>query len=118
MIYYTQCVKLHTECTSSLGVCEKTMCNKSLDWCKNNIFFITYTLSLKVHLVCVNCDFIILCIFTHTECTYTQCICIQNMLFLHPSHDLITLCIFTHTECTQCVVLHTVCNYEMYIHTL
>ena len=40
-----------------------------------------YTLSVKLHSVCVNCDFI-------------------------------TLCIFTHTECTQCVVLHTVCNYE------
>ena len=44
---------------------------------------------------------------------YTQCIRIQNVLFLHPSHEFIALRIFTHTEYTQCVVLQTVCNYEI-----
>ena len=68
--------------------------------------------------VCKNTQCNKITVHTHRVYFYTQCIRIQNVLFLHPSHDFITLCIFTHTECTQCVVLHTVCNYEMYIHTL
>ena len=49
-------------------------------------------------------------VHTHQVCFYTQCIRIQNVLFLHPSHEFIALHIFTHTEYTQCVVLHTECN--------
>ena len=72
MIFYTHCVKLHTECKSTIGVCKKTQCNKSLDGCKNNTFCVyRYTLSVKVHSVSVNCDFITLCIFAHTECIFT-----------------------------------------------
>ena len=68
-----------------------------------------YTLSAKVHSVCVNYDFITLCIFTDTECTFTL-----SVYVFTPTRDFITLIIFTQTECTQCVVLHTVCNKEMF----
>ena len=113
---YTQCVKLHTECKITLGVCKKLSVINH--WMGVKTTHSVYILSVKAQSVCVNCDFFTLCIFTHTQCTFTLSVCIQNVLFLYPSHDFISLCIFTHTECTQCVVLHTVCNYEMYIHTL
>ena len=82
---YTQCLKLHTECKSTLGVFKKTQCNKSLYGCKTTHSVYVYTECKSTLGVCVNCDFI-------------------------------TLCIFTHTEATQCEVLHTVCNYEIYTH--
>ena len=46
-----------------------------------------YTLSVKLHSVCVNCDFITLCIFTHTKCT--QCV------VLH------TVCIYVYTHIVE-----------------
>ena len=134
---------------STLSVCKNTQWNQITGWVQKQLILYTYTLSVKVHSVCVKIHSVIKSPFTHTKCTftlsvyvyrmccfythpviyytvffythrvyfYTQCIRIQNVLFLHPSRDFITLFIFTLTECTQCVVLHTVGNYKMYIHT-
>ena len=109
MIYYTQHVKLHTECKRTLGVCKKPSVI-------NHWIGVKTTHSVYVYTECKSTLGVCELWFYDTVYFYTQHIRIPNVLFLHPYHDFITLCIFTHTECTRCVVLHTVCNYEMYMY--
>ena len=47
---------------------------------------------------------------THRFYFYTQCICIQNVLLLHPSSDLLH-CVFLHTPS---VLSHSVCSFTLF----
>ena len=67
-----------------------------------------YTLSAKVHSMCVKIQCDKITVHTHRVYFYTQCI------LKHPSSDLLHCVFYTRRVYfyTQCVVLHTVCNYE------
>ena len=74
---YTLCVKLHTECKSTLGLCKNKKYTHITPTTLSN-----YTLCVKAHSVCVKIQKLqkkssnyTLCVKLHTECKSTLGLC-------------------------------------------
>ena len=96
MIYYTQCVKLHTECKSTLSVCKKHSVINHWMGVKTTHSVYVYTECKSTLGVCKNTQCNKIIVHTHRMYFYTQCKRIQNVSFLHPSSDILH-CVFLHT---------------------